>query len=422
MPTSGCGRSRRGSSHELVDWCDVFIFQGYVLHDNPSLGTSDKVVVADIYDPMHLEQLEQARELGRDRQRQMVLSSTSVLNDQLAPRRLLHVRERQAARLLARTARRHGSDQPARRTTTTRRSTIAPRRRAVRRERRRRRATPARRSKGVVPGIGPNDKVLLWGGGIYNWFDPLTLLRAVDKLRARVPDVRLYFLGLKHPNPHVPEMRMAVDTRALADELGLTGTHVFFNEGWVEYADRQNYLLEADIGVSTHFDHVETAVLVPHPHPRLLLGVVARGHHRRRRARGPRPPVRCRDRGAGRRRRRARSRPLCTAVRRGPPAGMPDGVAEARERVPLVSCARAAARVLPESPPRTRSRRPPDGGALEYRRTADGACGAALARVCRGREWSTSDAASTALLARKAYSRARVRCRPPAPAGRVRRV
>ncbi len=37
--------------------------------------------------------------------------------------------------------------------------------------------------KGVVPGIGPDDKVILWGGGIYNWFDPLTLLRAVDKLR-----------------------------------------------------------------------------------------------------------------------------------------------------------------------------------------------------------------------------------------------
>jgi hypothetical protein len=33
---------------------------------------------------------------------------------------------------------------------------------------------------------------------------------------------------------------------------------VFFNEGWVEYADRQNYLLEADIGVSVHLDHVET--------------------------------------------------------------------------------------------------------------------------------------------------------------------
>src|SRR5206468_237233 len=83
-----------------------------------------------------------------------------------------------------------------------------------------------------------------WGGGIYNWFDPLTLLRAVDKLRRRLPEVRLYFLGLKHPNPQVGEMKMADDAVALADELGLVGTHVFFNEDWVEYDDRQNYLLE----------------------------------------------------------------------------------------------------------------------------------------------------------------------------------
>jgi hypothetical protein len=33
---------------------------------------------------------------------------------------------------------------------------------------------------------------------------------------------------------------------------------VFFNEGWVDYDDRQNYLLDADLGVSTHFLHVET--------------------------------------------------------------------------------------------------------------------------------------------------------------------
>jgi glycosyltransferase involved in cell wall biosynthesis len=112
--------------------------------------------------------------------------------------------------------------------------------------------------RGVVPGIGENDKVVLWGGGIYNWFDPLTLLRAVDKLRRRLPEVRLYFLGLKHPNPHVGEMKMAHDALTLADELGLVGTNVFFNEDWVEYGDRQNYLLEADIGVSTHLDHVET--------------------------------------------------------------------------------------------------------------------------------------------------------------------
>ena len=45
----------------------------------------------------------------------------------------------------------------------------------------------------------------------------------------------------------------------LADELGLTGTHVFFNTDWVNYDDRVNYLLDADLGVSTHFEHIETA-------------------------------------------------------------------------------------------------------------------------------------------------------------------
>jgi glycosyltransferase involved in cell wall biosynthesis len=114
--------------------------------------------------------------------------------------------------------------------------------------------------KGVIPGIGKDDRVILWGGGVYNWFDPLTLLRAVDRLRSRVPGVRLFFMGLRHPHPEIEDMQMAVATRELSAELGLTGTHVFFNEGWVQYDERQNYLLEADIGVSTHLDHLETAL------------------------------------------------------------------------------------------------------------------------------------------------------------------
>ena len=70
--------------------------------------------------------------------------------------------------------------------------------------------------------------------------------------------MRLVFLGMRHPNPLIPEMRMAVAARRLADELGLTGTHVIFNEEWVAYDERQNFLLDADIGVSTHLHHVET--------------------------------------------------------------------------------------------------------------------------------------------------------------------
>lgn len=112
--------------------------------------------------------------------------------------------------------------------------------------------------KGVVPGIRPDDKVLLWGGGIWNWFDPLTVIRAVAKIAETRNDVKLYFLGVKHPNPEIPEMEMTNRAVELATELGLMDTHVFFNHGWVPYSERQNYLAEADIGISSHFDSIET--------------------------------------------------------------------------------------------------------------------------------------------------------------------
>jgi hypothetical protein len=54
-------------------------------------------------------------------------------------------------------------------------------------------------------------------------------------------------------------MRMATRATELAEELGLLGSSVIFNYEWVPYDDRQNFLLESDVGVSTHLDHVETA-------------------------------------------------------------------------------------------------------------------------------------------------------------------
>ena len=76
--------------------------------------------------------------------------------------------------------------------------------------------------KGVLPGIGEHDRVLLWPGGIWNWFDPLTVIDAVAELARTRDDVRLVFLGLRHPNRFVPEMRMAGRAIARADELGIS--------------------------------------------------------------------------------------------------------------------------------------------------------------------------------------------------------
>jgi glycosyltransferase involved in cell wall biosynthesis len=115
--------------------------------------------------------------------------------------------------------------------------------------------------KGVVPGIGPDDFVALWGGGVWNWLDPLTLIRATARLRDRGYPIRSFFLGTQRPSAsEAATLRPTmVDTaRQLSDELGLTGSHVFFNDGWVPYEERTNYLLEADVGISLHQPTLET--------------------------------------------------------------------------------------------------------------------------------------------------------------------
>jgi len=110
--------------------------------------------------------------------------------------------------------------------------------------------------KGVVPGIGQHDRVLVWGGGIWNWLDPLTPIRAVARLAQRRDDVKLVFLGRKHPQ--MPEMAMAATAVDLARRLRVLDRCVFFHDEWVPYAERGRYLLEADVGISAHFETVET--------------------------------------------------------------------------------------------------------------------------------------------------------------------
>ena len=102
------------------------------------------------------------------------------------------------------------------------------------------------------------DKVILWGGGIWNWFDPLTLIKAVNQLALEGCPVHLVFMGIKHPNEAVGPMKMAADAVQLAKDLNIFNKYVFFNFGWTPYQQRQDFLLDADIGVSTHSEHLET--------------------------------------------------------------------------------------------------------------------------------------------------------------------
>lgn len=107
-------------------------------------------------------------------------------------------------------------------------------------------------------GIPADDFVAVWGGGIYQWFDPLTPIRAIHRLVTEGHRAHLVFMGVKHPNPGIPEHDRCAQAVELANELGLTDRFVHFNFGWVDYGQRQNYFLEADVGISAHFDNPET--------------------------------------------------------------------------------------------------------------------------------------------------------------------
>jgi len=110
--------------------------------------------------------------------------------------------------------------------------------------------------KGVYKSIEPTDKVILWGGGIYDWLDPLTLIEAVGQMARLRNDVKVFFAGIRHPNPHVTPMEMVGKALALSDSKDLTDRFVFFND-WVHYQARADYLLESDIGISLHLQHLE---------------------------------------------------------------------------------------------------------------------------------------------------------------------
>jgi GT2 family glycosyltransferase len=237
-------------------WADVIIFQGHALDLFDTLRRSSKRLIADIYDPMHIEQLEQSRHLPEAEWEQMVRDATESINGQLARADFfLCASERQRHFYLGQL-------------TTLGRVTPQSYRDDPHLERLRAvvpfgmpDADPVHDTavlRGVVKGIGKKDKILLWSGGLYKWFDPLTLIRAVAQLAPRHPEVKLFFQGTKHPHPGVPEMPIVEQSRQLAGELGVLGTQVFFNDSWVDYSTRHNYLLEADAGVSTHRSHLET--------------------------------------------------------------------------------------------------------------------------------------------------------------------
>lgn len=235
---------------------DVAVVQGFTLRKFPALCASNRPLVVDLYCPFHLENLERRRLVDPDQTHRAFAASVDreVLVEQVARGDFFlaaSARQRDYWLGVLMGCGRLGAGEYQDDPTGEHLIDVVPF--GVP-------ATPPVRTavglKGRVPGIAPSDRLVLWGGSIADWHDPVTPIRAVASLRDRHPTLRLAMpAGI--PNPDLPPMAALARARAEAARLGVLDRHVFFFD-WIPYDARANALLDAEIGVSAHQPSLET--------------------------------------------------------------------------------------------------------------------------------------------------------------------
>lgn len=236
-----------------IDEAEVVIAFGFLLVEHPEIVDQGKVVIVDAYDPFTLEVLVQRAADTIETQHREHWNALRAMNEQLRVGDMVLVASERQRDLVVGMMGALNRINPL----TFRDDMVRVVPFGLPSEPPTKPDDTTNVLRGVHPGIGEDDFVLLWAGGIYEWFDPLSLIRAMALLDDET--VKLFFMGTAHPNPEVPEMAMGPRAVQLAGDLGVLGRTVHFNDGWVPYDERVGYLLEADVGVSTHFRHLETA-------------------------------------------------------------------------------------------------------------------------------------------------------------------
>lgn len=237
----------------LASTSEVVIIQGYALRLYPRLAQVPSVLVVDLYDPWLFENIQLHGEGGHA---DVALSQdVSVINELLdAGDFFICASERQRDYWLGMLTARGALDSRTYANDPTLRQLIdvVPFGLPSHRPRHARKVL-----KGVHPNVSDDDLVILWGGGVWDWFDPLSVVEAFNIALERVPNAKLYFLGLQLASPDVPPMQMAEAVVHRARQLGLYDTSIIFGD-WTPYELRESFLLEADIAISAAKDLAET--------------------------------------------------------------------------------------------------------------------------------------------------------------------
>lgn len=246
-----------GSLRRIVAGAGAVLIQGFTLHKFRFLDTLDVPLIVDLYCPFQLENLERMRLVGAptgDRQAVAAFDLRALVEQLRRGDFFLCANDRQRdlwigmLMALGRVAPSvYAADPDLRRLID-----VVPF------------GLPAdlpehssESFRASLPLVRPDDPLIMWGGSVLEWQDPVTLVEAMARVVRHVPNARLVFPGGAHPNPEIPAMPVVERTRERAKSLGLLDLHVLFTP-WVPYNRRADYLLEASVGVSAHRVTLET--------------------------------------------------------------------------------------------------------------------------------------------------------------------
>jgi glycosyltransferase involved in cell wall biosynthesis len=107
-------------------------------------------------------------------------------------------------------------------------------------------------------GFAPEEIVLLWGGGVWDWLDPVTVVSAIAEAAKRAPMLRLVFLGLQREGYRDPNTRHASEFLDRCRVEGLFDTVVRANRSWVDLDERTLYLAASDAGIIGQGSYLES--------------------------------------------------------------------------------------------------------------------------------------------------------------------
>jgi glycosyltransferase involved in cell wall biosynthesis len=94
-------------------------------------------------------------------------------------------------------------------------------------------------------------ELLLWPGGIYPWFDALTAVRALARVRRERPRASLLFVGAENPLAGGLSSPGAAEAAREAARLNLPEEAIRFAP-WLPHAQRAAMYFEADLAVLAH--------------------------------------------------------------------------------------------------------------------------------------------------------------------------